>query len=225
MEAHRRFHAAESGQLHPRLRGLGGKTPSHKHSVSDHTVSEPEVMRAVSWPTSPGEVLVDFNAPQRIQTKTSPHVVPFRAIVETHQPSKQPSKLPPSAWTERTQELMDDKLESMTPRRSITITNDHNLKSMKGYTIANAADIKDEAEIASVLGAQARKVNKGFEVLPAGFFTKSEPVKDFGYEAGLAPVNSQEISRPKKLQKRNRSRSRSKESCRSSLSTTSTFST
>lgn len=225
MEAHRRFHAAESGQLQPRLRSLDEKTSSHKHSVSDHTVSEPEITRAVSWPITPGEVLVDFNAPQKVETKSSPDFVPYRAIVEVHKPSKHTSKLPPSAWTQRTQGLLEDKLESEGPKRTIIIKNDTGNRSAKEYIITSNKDVKNKTEVASLLGTQARQINKGFEVLPAGSLTKGEPFKDFGYEPGAGRVYSSETSRPKRLQKRNRSRSRSKESRKSSTSVSSVVDT
>lgn len=211
MEAHRKFHAAESGQLQPRLRSLDERVMGHKHSASDQIVPEHETTRAVSWPITSGEVLVDFKATQKVQTKTSPHVIPFRAFVEMHQPSKVSTKLPPSAWTERTQGMLEEKLESQAPRRKITIKNDPgNKKENESRTLTRKNELEDGEELASLLGTQARRVNKGFEVLPAGSLNKAEPVRDFGYETDSSRNSNDEKSRPKKLQKRNRSRSNSR---------------
>lgn len=218
MEAHRKFHAAESGQLQPRLRSLDEKSLGHKHNNSDYTVSDHETTRAVSWPITSGEVLVDFSAPQKIKTKTSPRVVPFRAFIETHQPSKTSIKAPPSAWTERTQGMLEDKLESQAPKKRITIKNDHTDKDVKElYTVTtNRHDVKDEEETASLLGTQIRRINKGFEVLPAGSLGRPERTKDFGYDKDCVR-EANETSRPRKLQKKSRSRSR--DSQKSSLET------
>lgn len=218
MEAHRKFHAAESGQLQPRLRSLDEKSLGHKHTNSDYTVSDHETTRAVSWPITSGEVLVDFSAPQKIKTKTSPRVVPFRALIETHQPSKPSVKAPPSAWTERTQGMLEDKLESQAPKKRITIKNDHADNDVKElHTVTNRNNTKDDEETASLLGTQIRRINKGFEVLPAGSLGRPEPTKDFGYEKESVREIFNETSRPRKLQKKSRSRSR--DSQKSSLET------
>lgn len=218
MEAHRKFHAAESGQLQPRLRSLDERSLGHKHSASDYTVLDHESTRAVSWPITSGEVLVDFTAPQKTKIKTSPLVVPFRAIVETHQPSKIPVKAPPSAWTDRTQGMLEEKLESQGSKKRITIKNDHVDKDAKElFTITNRNNARDGQEAASLLGTQVRRNNKGFEVLPAGSLGRPEPTKDFGYEKESVQGISHDTSRPRKLQKKSRSRSR--ESQRSSIET------
>lgn len=218
MEAHRKFHAAESGQLQPRLRSLDEKSLGHKHSTSDHTASDHESTRAVSWPITSGEVLVDFTAPQKTKIKVSPLIVPFRAIVETHQPSKISVKVPPSAWTDRTQGMLEEKLESQGPKKRITIKNDRTDKDAKElFTVTNRNNAEVEQETASLLGTQVRRINKGFEVLPAGSLGRSELTKDFGYEKESIQETSHDTSRPRKLQKKSRSRSR--ESQRSSIET------
>lgn len=218
MEAHRKFHAAESGQLQPRLRSLDEKSLGHKHSASDYTVSDHETTRAVSWPITSGEVLVDFSAPHKIKTKTSPRVVPFRAFIETHQPSKPSVKAPPSAWTERTQGMLEEKLESQAPKKRITIKNDHPDKDANDlHTVTKRSNTEDKEETTSLLGTQVRRINKGFEVLPAGSLGRPELVEDFGYDTESVRGTSNEISRPRKLQKKSRSRSR--DSQKSSIET------
>ncbi|KAK5956528.1 hypothetical protein OHC33_002013 [Knufia fluminis] len=207
MEAHRRFHAAESGQLQPRLRFTEEKSFGHKHSASDSFFVDTETTRAVSWPITPGEVLVNFNAPQKVQTMTSPHVVPFRAFVEMHPPPKSSPKAPPSAWTDRTQGMLDEKLEAQAPKKRITIRNNHAGKNARElYTLTNNEEDKDEDENFSLLGTQLRRINKGFEILPAGSLDEPSPVKDFGYSKEPLREKSND-SKPRKLQKRSRSRS------------------
>lgn len=208
MEAHRKFHAAESGQLQPRPRAVvEEKASRHKHSSSDSWVVEPEPNRAVSWPITPGEVLVDFNAPQKVQTMTSPHVVPFRAFVEMHPPPKAPPKAPPSAWTDRTQGMLDEKLEAQIPKKRITIKNNYAGRNAGNlYTVVNEGEDKDEDENFTLLGTQLRRVNKGFEILPAGSLREASSIKDFGYAAEPLRETSN-ASKPRKLQKRSRSKS------------------
>lgn len=208
MEAHRKFHAAESGQLQPRPRMVAEeKVSRHKHSSSDSWVVEPEPTRAVSWPITPGEVLVDFNAPQKIQTMTSPHVVPFRAFVEMHPPPKAPPKAPPSAWTDRTQGMLDEKLEAQVPKNRIIIKNNYaGMTAGNSYSVMNDRKAKDEDENLTLFGTQLRRVNKGFEILPAGSLKDAKAVKDFGY--ATEPLReSSNAHQPRKLQKRSRSRS------------------
>jgi len=208
MEAHRKFHAAESGQLQPRPRAVvEDKASRHKHSSSDSWVVEPEPTRAVSWPITPGEVLVDFNAPQKVQTMTSPHVVPFRAFVEMHPPPKAPPKAPPSAWADRMQGMLDEKLEAQIPKKRITIKNNHAGRNAGNlYTVVNQEEDKDEDENFTLFGTQLRRVNKGFEVLPAGSLRDASSIKDFGRAAEPLRETSN-ASKPRKLRKRSRSKS------------------
>ena len=217
MEAHRKFHAAESGQLQPRPRTADDKAGKHKHSASDTTVNDIETTRAVSWPITQGEVLVDFTAPRKVQTGIGPNIVPFRAFVEMHPPPNSTPKAPPSAWTEKTQDLLDEKLQAQTPKKRSTIKNNsvvtRNAKEL--YIISSRESSKDEQEAASLLGTQSRKINDGFEILPAGTLEESLCVKDFGFENKPLQESSNN-SRPRKLQKRNRSLSRER---RTSLDT------
>ena len=208
MEAHRKFHAAESGQLQPRPRTTEKQHSVHKHSASDSVVSEPDGPRAVSWPITNGEVLVDFNATQKVQTKTSPHVVPFTAFVETHPPPGNVTvKAPPSAWTPKTQGLLEEKLEMQTPKKRITIKNANVDNNSQRYVISSSRSSRDAAEGVSLLGTQSRTVNNGFEILPAGKLKEAVQVKDFGYTPGPLRKASNDISKSRKLQKRSRSSS------------------
>lgn len=212
MEAHRNFHAAESGQLQPRPRTTEtktSKTSAHKHSASDNITLEPESTRAVSWPITSGEVLVNFKATQKIETQTSPHIVPFRAFIERHPPPKQISKAPPSAWTERTQGLLNEKLDAREPKKRITIKNDDVKRATKElYVVSNSHEPPHNKQDVSLFGTQLRCVNDGFQVLPAGSLTEQSMVKDFGYSKEPLRETSNDVGKPRKLQKRNRSSSR-----------------
>lgn len=217
MEAHRKFHAAESGQLQPRSRQSDerSKSSSHKRSISDsNSTGEQENSRAVSWPITAGEVLIDVQAPQKVQTKTSPPVVPFRAFVEMHPPPKTLPTTPPSAWTDKTQGLLDEKLEAVQiPKKKIVIKNDGNnggeTPKKQLYVVTNRTSPKQQPDRTSQLSTQSRKVNSGFEVLPAGSLEKEEGTltKEFGYLTQALREASND-SKPRKLQKRDRSKSR-----------------
>ena len=211
MEAHRKFHAAESGQLQPRLRTESNSTSKHKHSSSETTSSEPEPIRAVSWPITNGEVLVDFNAPQKTQTKISPQVVPFRAFIEMHPPPPQSlAKMPPSAWTGRTQELLNGKLDASKNRKRITIKSSEANQSSSDKWTTSPLLSTDETDIngsVSSRGTRTRNINDGFEVLPAGTLNASFNVKDFGYSRKPLSETSNETRKSRKLQKRSRSSS------------------
>ncbi|KAK5104065.1 hypothetical protein LTS08_001949 [Lithohypha guttulata] len=212
MEAHRKFHAAESGQLRPRTRSSEHRSLGHKHSTSENgIITEQENTRAVSWPITSGEVLVNFNATQKVQTQTSPHVVPFRAFVEMHPPPKSPLRSPPSAWTEKTQGLLEEKLEAaQAPRKRVVIRNSNTtdeIPKKQLYVVSNREPYKSEQESASWLGDQSHRVSHGFEVLPVGKLEEPSLVKEFGYLKEALQETSND-SKPRKLQRRNRSSSR-----------------
>ncbi len=103
--------------------------------------------------------------------------------------------------------MLDEKLEAQVPKKRITIKNNHAGKNAREvYTVTVNEEDKDEDENFSLLGTQLRRINKGFEILPAGSLDASSPVKDFGYSKGPLREASND-SKPRKLQKRSRSRS------------------
>lgn len=209
MEAHRNFHAAESGQLVPRSRRQSAEQqPNSQQSSSvPNLVEEQATHRAISWPITNGEVLGNVNASQKIQTMSSPYVVPFRAFVETHPPPR----APPSAWTDKTQERLDEKLKTE-PKRHIVITNTKNnatTSSTNRNTRGETENGKAEQRF-PLVNTQTRSINSGFEVLPAGSSGLTGPVKEFNSRSNSLPEQKVENVRPKKLQKRNRSGSRGK---------------
>lgn len=206
MEAHRRFHAAESGQLHPRSKSSSTGSSVHEHTVSKHLLLDSENTRAVSWPIMAGEILVNFEPSQKVQTMTSPQVVPFRAFVEMHPPP--PTKAPPSAWTARTQGLMDDKLhvcQRIPPsRKRVTISNNSPFRISTPLDGATA----DVEEKFSTLSTQTRTVNAGFEVLPAGALDFEKSARVFSFARRPLGEKSNDTSKPRKLHKRSLSRDR-----------------
>lgn len=211
MEAHRKFHAAESGQLQPRFRNLDKISNGHKHSVSESTTTEHEPTRAVSWPITSGEVLVDFSAHQQIQTKTSPHVVPFRACIEMQTACKGVTKTPPSAWTDRTQDLLEGKLDSRPQSKRITIGNVRANKDIQDKCKdIKKSDTNHKQETISLLGTKTCHDSTGFELPPSVPLKASEPSNN-SYCARYSSHGSlEETSKPKKLQKKDRPRSRNR---------------
>lgn len=199
MEAHRKFHAAESGQLHPRSKSSSTGCSVHKHAIAKHLLLDSENGRAISWPITAGEILVNVEASQRVQTMTSPSVVPFRAFVEMHPPP--PTKVPPSAWTARTQGLMDEKVQvcQQVPfRKRITISNNASV-----FTSKPSDDHPvDVAENLSMLGTQTRTINAGFEVLPAGTLEAEHSGRILDVVRHPLGETSNDTSKPRKLRKR-----------------------
>jgi hypothetical protein len=206
MEAHRRLHSAESGQLLPRDRRHSDmtRTATLVPFSSDSEDSDSSTSRAVSWPSRDSTMTLGKQLSRRVQKMEAPRRVPFRAFVE----SLPTSKPPPSAWTDRTQARMEAKI----PSRSTTIskTSKHTPNSSMSSTSATSVPTSSPA-LASIANTRSRKVNNGFEILPAGTLEKGPKVKTFG----SWHVNSEAVKKPKKLQKRSRSDSASRSSSES----------
>ncbi|EXJ68119.1 uncharacterized protein A1O5_08734 [Cladophialophora psammophila CBS 110553] len=205
MEAHRRFHAAESGQLLPRDRRHTNMvlTPAFASSISDSEDSDDSASRALSWPPRNGSINLGKQFSRRAKRMEGPRPVPFRAFVE----SIPTTTLPPSAWTEKTQARLDAKILP-SPRTSDTSSKAslHTPSSSTSSTSATATTSPPGS--VSIANTRSRKVNDGFEILPAGTVEKGPRVKDFG----MGQEDAEMRKKPKKLQKRSRSRSGSRPS-------------
>ncbi|KAL2399752.1 hypothetical protein ABEF93_000285 [Exophiala dermatitidis] len=205
MEAHRKFHAAESGQLLPRDRRhtdlvlTTPLAPSLSDSDDDGSISS----RALSWPSRIGDMNLRVQLSRKAQKVEGPRPVPFRAFVE----SLPPTKAPPSAWTDKTQARLDAAIpSSSTGSDTNSKASMHTPKSSISSSVTTApTSIADSVSIASI---RTSKVNDGFEVLPAGTLARGPSVKEFG----LWPENVRAPTKPKKLQKRSRSNSGSRRS-------------
>ncbi|KIW46432.1 uncharacterized protein PV06_02104 [Exophiala oligosperma] len=211
MEAHRRFHAAESGQLLPRSRrrntDLALMSPlASSASDSDDGDSVDIVSSQVrAWQRGTAEMNLGKQLSRRVERMEGPKAVPFRAFVE----SLPTSKPPPSAWTNKTQARLDAKLPpSSKGSETASQSSKHTPNSSISSTCTSPTS---QTSSVSIVNTRTRKVNSGFEVLPAGTLEKGPDVKEFG----LWPENPRVTisKKPRKLQKR---RSQSNSSSRRS---------
>ncbi|OQU96808.1 hypothetical protein CLAIMM_02836 [Cladophialophora immunda] len=205
MEAHRRFHAAESGQLLPRNRRHTDMvlTPTFAPSLSDSEDSDDSASRALSWPTRNGSINLGKQFSRRAKRMEGPRPVPFRAFVE----SLPTTKPPPSAWTEKTQARVDAKILP-SPKTSETASNTSLHSPSSSTSSMSATTTTSPAGSLSIANTRSRKVNAGFEILPAGTLEKGPKVKDFGNRHEELEMRK----KPKKLKKRSRSSSGSRRS-------------
>ena len=238
MNAHRESHAAEMGQFIPRDRrnSISGDFASGITPSRSNTINNSSAVRSSSWPPSSSESLKSIsptftfcpvpsqtfpldestesitsplmthsrecivqNTRQRKETipkgveisfgsRTTPQLRRKENLVRRVEDQPLPIKACPSSWTERIQEQMQDKTSNEWP--------------------ASLLDPQD-ADRLSRRNTRTRKLNSGFEVLPAGTLEQPTPTKNWGVanEALGVKVNARRGS--KKLQKRNRSGSRS----------------
>lgn len=194
MQAHRKNHAAEMGQLRPRAQRTSGDSTSRTALTESQGSHDSHGWRTVSWPTS----TADF---RQMRTSLNPKAVPFRAFVQQHPPPSRTPRTPPSAWSARTQELMTEKLEAMTKPYPPIQENRSPVDEMLSY--ANSS---------------SRGVNHGFEVPPAGTLTHPVPIQDFGFQPAPAKGEDDPPRARRKLRKRNRSGSQESEVSQSSKS-------
>ena len=168
MNAHRKMHSAESGQLIPRNRRHTADIPDYieKRSMDDDVSS-----RILSWPHRDKSIKLSQKLPKKAERRMSPPAVPHRASIEIDPPSK----VCPSAWTDRTQEFMNEKLaENRVPGAYVAST----IASSGSSSTLSATTAPTEA--LSIPNTQTRKINDDFEVLPAGTLAKEPLVKSFG---------------------------------------------
>lgn len=194
MEAHRRFHAAESGQLLPRSRrhtDLDLTTPLAP-SASDSDDSNTSSARALSWPHNSRDMNLGQRVHGRAQRMEGPKPVPFRAFVE----SLPTTKVPPSAWTDKIQAKVDARLP-VSSKGSDTSSRVSIHTSQSSFT-SNTTAPTSPADSVSIINTRTRKINEGFELLPAGALVKEPSVKEFG----PWPETRVAEKKPKKLQKR-----------------------
>ena len=199
-QAHRNLHAAETRQLKIRVRRRSADptthTPSSSLSEDETTQQGPQVK---SW-SGGGE------ENQRRGRPPGPQAVPFSAFIEKHPPPTKAFKAPPSAWSDRTQVMMDEKLKSL-----VKVTD-----TSTSSPVAWQQDILREKE-SPQNNRSTRIVNEGFEVHPAGSLDIQRPVKEFSsLFPGSESIRSPPNSGSNKLRKRSRSRSRDRHSIRRS---------
>ncbi|KAK4939628.1 hypothetical protein LTR10_020128 [Elasticomyces elasticus] len=204
MEAHRRFHAAESGQLRPRSRRHTdlALTTALAPSPSDSSDSDASSAHALSWPRDTGVVNLGQRVHGREQRIEGPKPVPFRAFVE----SLPTTKAPPSAWTDKTQARVHAKLPA--PSKGSDTSSRVSMHTSESSISSTTTAPTLATESVSITNTRSRKINNGFELLPAGALIKEPSVKEFG----LWPEPRVAERKPKKLQKRPPSTSASRRS-------------
>lgn len=204
MEAHRRFHAAESGQLLPRHRrhtDLALTTPLAP-SASDSEDSDCSSTRALSWPPVTSTLSMGKQLSRKPQRLEGPKLVSCHALVE----SSQGTKIPPSAWTDKTQARVDAKMPSSS--KGSDTASKLSTHTPNSSVSSNATTPTSPTDTVSIANTRSRRINEGFELLPAGTLEKGPIVKEFG----LWPENERGPKKPGKLQKRSRSHSESRRS-------------
>ena len=195
MNAHRRLHSAECGQLLPRPRRHTTEISdsTEKGSASDEDASP---LRNLSWPKRDNSVRLSQKLPQKAEKHMSPPVVSQKASVET----PQLSSAPPSAWTSRTGELMKGKLgENRLPEADTFST----LPSMTSSTTLST--VTAPIQMVSITNKQTRRINNGFELLPAGTFDRDPSFKVLSLWPATVADRPSAKRKPSKLQKRSRS--------------------
>ena len=202
MDARRRKHSAESGQLTPRISRRTTEEPATQNSKLENDAFS-NASRTVSWPQRDGDLRLGSSAAQKAERRVSPSAVPLRASIET-QPSLRP---PPSAWTSRTRDMMKEKLSERTPA---TVEPLPSTPSMCSLT--TLSDFTAATQPVSIANTKMRKVNDGFGVLPAGTFDQDLTSDTPGTWPVPPRESSNKSKQPRKLQKRTRSRSVSSKS-------------
>ena len=234
MNEHRRSHAAEIGQLVPRVhrRADSGDFDTSKSETGKDT----SPARSVSWPMSSS----DYH--DNSATPTAPTLPPETSSVPLHILARN-LPLPPlryagldngedskrllvdgGSYGSESAPLMDSRLgrrmnpASLCVKSRIATTNpcpsswtdkvqEQLEETQMGDQRLTKAPLTDT--VLSHYNTSTRKINPGFEVLPAGTLTTPTPVRAWGDATCALADTSDEIRMPRKLQKRDRSWSRS----------------
>jgi hypothetical protein len=240
MNAHRCSHAAETGQLIPRVRrkpGSGDFSIGFGTSISD-AGEEQSSFRSVSWPMS------NCDSQENI-TPLTPSFLPNVAdipigILAKHLPlpprrhagpdNENHSKLAHvhrRALQSEHASLIEDRPGRLPSPSSLCMKSrvarskpcpsswtDRVQEQLDGIQMDHQKSVKFPLTdvVLSHHNKTARKINSGFEILPSGTLAMPTPVKVWGDAAGALADTSNEAPVPKKLQKRDRSRSRSRRS-------------
>ena len=207
MDAHRRLHSAECGQLLPRPRR---HTTEINDALEDEYTSDADSspLRTLTWPKRDNSVRLSQKLPRKAEQHESPQAVPQTASIET----QVHSTAPPSAWTSRTQELMKSMLgENRLPEADSMST----VPSMTSSTTLST--VTSPIEMVSITNKQTCRINDGFEVLPAGTLDRDPAFKILGLWPATIADRPSVIRKPIKLRKRSRSGSTSSASSFGSL--------
>jgi hypothetical protein len=241
MNAHRRSHAAETGQLIPRVRrkaGSGDFSTGLSTSISETGKDHPSV-RSVSWPMTTSESYEDSRTPSTPSLPPNFEDLPVRILAKS-------LPLPPLRNTDSNNELYSNGLHDHRPSsrseraplgdkriprqpnpaslcvRSRTATSKPCPSAWTDRVQEQFEEIQlDDQDLVKVPltdavlsyhNTTARKINSGFEVLPVGTLALSAAVKEWGEASSALADTVNKVRMTRKLQKRDRSRSRSRRS-------------
>jgi hypothetical protein len=191
MNAHRRLHSAEQGQLIPRLRP---QSEDNARVDTDYCSCDEETTpsRATSWPEQ-DNIRLGKTTQQKARKVEAASVEPEKAVVELR-PLPKPC---PSAWTDRTQELFEDSMNRNVSAGESLVTP----SLCSDTTLSTEHPTKNRL---SIENKTTRKVNEGFEVLPAGSLQKQAGLKVISIWPDISSEAQDKKKKPKKLQKRHR---------------------
>lgn len=191
MNAHRRLHSAEQGQLVPRVRPHSEDNARVEIDYCTCGERDSSPSRAISWPTN-DSVRLSKRTPPEPPTAIPPPATAQTSATETPRPPK-PC---PSAWTGRTQEMLDEQLT-----RDVSAGESLNTPSLCSDATLTTAAITDDH--ISIENKTTRKINQGFEILPAGSLQKEAELKVVELWPEVVKKESDK-KKPNKLQKRHR---------------------
>lgn len=190
MNAHRRLHSAEQGQLIPRARPHSEDNARVEIDYCTCGERDGSPSRAISWPTNDSVRLSKRTQPE------PPTVAPPPAIAQTSLVETRPPRPCPSAWTDRTQDMLDEQLTRDISAGESLITP----SLCSDATLMTAVTADDRT---SIENKTTRKINQGFEILPAGSLQKEAELKIVELWPDLVKEEPDK-KKPKKLQKRHR---------------------
>ena len=240
MNAHRRSHAAETGQLIPRVRRKAGSGEfSGLGTSQSESGKDCSPARSVSWPMSFSDSFENTATPATLRYSSEVEDVPIRVLARslplpplrnTGSSDEEVSKrVPHDRDTNRSDctPLVDTKLgrrpnpASLCVRSRIKTSNscpsswtDRVQEQLEEVQPADPNEVESPItdNVLSHHNTTARKINSGFEVLPVGTVAMPTPVREWEDVNYALADTSDEVRVPRKLQKRDRSRSKGRRS-------------
>jgi hypothetical protein len=241
MNAHRRCHAAETGQLIPRVRRKpgSGDFSTGLHTFISEAGKDHSPARSVSWPMSNTD---SYNNSTTTSTPSLPpnlEQLPVRVLAKRlplpalrhagSEDAEDSIRLPdhgPSIHSERASLIENRPRRQPNPSslciKSRVATSKLCPSSWTDRLQERLEEIQMDDQkstrfpltdaVLSHHNKSARKINSGFEVLPSGTLMMPTPVKEWRDAASTLADTSNEVGVSRKLQKRDRSRSRSRRS-------------
>ena len=240
MNAHRRSHAAETGQLIPRVRRKAGSGEFSGLGTSpSESGKDCSPARSVSWPMSISDSYENIATPATLPYPSEVEDVPIRVLArimplpplrytgssDEEASQRRPHDRDPN-WSDGTP-LVDTKLgrrpnpaslcvrsRSRTSNSCPSSWTDRVQEQLEEVQLADPNEVGSpmKENVLSHHNTTARKINSGFEVLPVGTVTMPTPVREWGDVNHELADTSEEVRVPRKLQKRDRPRSKGRRS-------------